>query len=111
MTYTREEFVIKLQNEDFKSRTVTSFCKENDLCLQTTLKYLNEYNIPYNKRKIILERKKDQNGRYCKSDSSPCTAWARRSKSQPQRGTSLEDYEKEAEKRINIAKKKKNSFL
>ena len=97
MVYTRQEFVGKLKEEDFTSKSITSFCKENGFSLQTTLNCLNKNDIPYNRRKAILNRNRDTSGKYSKG-----------SHTQDKTNKKTKDYDKEAEKRINIAMNKKN---
>lgn len=63
----KDEFIELLKGYDFIKNSVQSFCTKYKINPKTVRKYLQENSIEYNKRTIIVDIKRDANGRYCET--------------------------------------------
>ena len=70
----KDEFIELLKSYDFIKNSVQSFCHKYNINPKTVRKYLQENNIEYNKRTIIVEIKRDANGRYSRTTDSVCNS-------------------------------------
>jgi len=54
----------KIFNYNFIENSISSFSKEYKICTKTISKYLNKWNIPYQKREINIKQNRDRFGKF-----------------------------------------------